>query len=178
MFSPHLKGLISVYFNFSKHLALNKERARKVDPQSHLLSFISYWGKLDRLSARNFLDLLKIAEFVKIKENKKAKMKRFTPRGHIGTVPCMKALMNKASREHAKLLEDSEKGGRQGMSLESFLVEEVAPWEEKLQAKDPLPKNFDLGCLKKSCPSFVGEDLKTHGPSRREMLPTYQKPLL
>ena len=50
------------------------------------------------------------------------------------------------------------------MSLESFLVEEVAPWEEKLHAKDPLPKALVLVAFRKPFPSFVGEDLKIYGP--------------
>ncbi len=101
LFSPHPKGLISIYFSFWKPLRLNRERAKRVDPQSHLLPFVSYWGTLDPVSARSFLDLLKIAEFVKSKGDKKVKVRRFIPKGPIQTPPCMKKLIERAkSGEH------------------------------------------------------------------------------
>ena len=101
LYSPHPSGIISIPFNFWKPLKLNKERAKRIDPQSHLLPFVSYWGTLDPLSARNFLDLLKIAEFVKSKGDKKVKVRRFIPRGPIQTPPCMEKLIERAKKgEH------------------------------------------------------------------------------
>jgi len=121
LYSPHVKGLVSVPLNLWKPLSWNIERARSIGSKKRN-PWITYWGKLDRLSAPAFLRLLKNAEFLSRKEERpKARARiRFRPKGEMA--PCMAALIERA-KEGENLSHFSR------FALVSYLLK--AGWEEE-----------------------------------------------